>query len=371
MQHKRVKIRKWLYPLSWLYGMGVNLRNKLFDWKIFRSKSFDIPTICVGNITVGGTGKTPHIEYLVNLLQDSYSVATLSRGYKRKTKGYLVADAQSTARTIGDEPFQIKSKFPHITVAVDEKRVRGIEKLMKRDNPSVDVILLDDAFQHRYVEAGINILLTDYNRLFCEDVLLPAGRLREPAKAKNRAQLIIVTKCPDTIKPLDFNIASKCLNLYPYQRLCFSRIKYGKLTPVFNNMNISKRALDELSGSENILLVTGIVSADDMINRINQNNRNIHHLSFGDHHNFTNKDIRLITDKYNELKQTGKEVIIITTEKDAARLISNQAVNDELKVHMFALPIEIEILQDKQDTFNQYIKDYVRKNKRNSVVDKR
>ncbi|NDV58154.1 tetraacyldisaccharide 4'-kinase [Bacteroides sp. 519] len=371
MANHRIQINRWLYPLSWLYGMGVRFRNKLFDWKIFRSESFGIPVINVGNLAVGGTGKTPHIEYLVKILKSNNAVATLSRGYKRKTSGYVVADSTSTARTIGDEPFQIKSKFPEITVVVDEKRVRGIENLMKRKDPAVDVVLLDDAFQHRHVEPGMNILLTDYNRLFCEDTLLPAGRLREPVKGKNRAHIVIVTKCPDTIKPFDFNIAAKCLNLYPYQQLYFSRIKYGELTPVFKEMNVRERTLEQLTRKENILLITGIVSTDDMKKKIRRNNRNIHHLSFADHHNFSHKDIKLITDKYNQLKLLKEEVIIITTEKDAARFVSLKGLSDELKEQMYALPIEIEILQDKQDIFNQNITDYVRKNKRNSLLDKK
>ena len=217
MRDASVKIHHWLYPLSWLYGIGVCLRNKLFDWGWLRSKSFDIPVICVGNLAVGGTGKTPHTEYLIRLLQnEGINVAALSRGYKRKSKGYILATAESSAGKIGDEPYQIKSKFPDIRVAVDEDRCHGIEQLLKLKNPAVDAVLLDDAFQHRRVKAGLNILLTDFHRLLCDDVLLPAGRLREPAGGKNRAQIVIVTKCPDNIKPIDFNIITKRLHLYPY-----------------------------------------------------------------------------------------------------------------------------------------------------------
>ncbi len=193
------KIHKWLYPVSWLYGAVVIIRNKLFDWGLFRSKSFDVPVICVGNLSVGGTGKTPHTEYLIKLLHDKYQVAVLSRGYKRRTQGYVLATPQSTARTIGDEPYQMYTKFPSVTLAVDENRCHGIEKLLALKKPAVDVVLLDDAFQHRYVKPGLSILLTDYHRLFCDDALLPAGRLREPVSGKNRAQIIIVTKCPQDI----------------------------------------------------------------------------------------------------------------------------------------------------------------------------
>ena len=234
MKDASVKIHHWLYPLSWLYGAGVCLRNKLFDWGWLRSRSFDVPVICVGNIAVGGTGKTPHTEYLIKLLQnEGINVATLSRGYKRKSKGYILATAESSVQKIGDEPYQIKSKFPDIRVAVDENRCHGIEQLLTLKSPAVDAVLLDDAFQHRHVKAGMNILLTDYHRLLCDDALLPAGRLREPACGKNRAQIVIVTKCPDDIKPIDFNIITKRLNLYPYQQLYFSRFRYGSLMPLF------------------------------------------------------------------------------------------------------------------------------------------
>lgn len=224
MEEPLVKIHYWLYPISWIYGMGVRLRNKLFDWGYYRSKSFDVPVVCVGNLAVGGTGKTPHTEYLIKLLQQTgTNVAMLSRGYKRKSKGYVLATEETDVKRIGDEPYQIKTKFPAIRVAVDENRCHGIEQLMKLDHPKVDVVLLDDAYQHRYVKAGLNILLTDFHRLFSDDTLLPAGRLREPESGKNRAHIVIVTKCPEDIKPIDFNIITKRLKLYPYQQLYFLR----------------------------------------------------------------------------------------------------------------------------------------------------
>ncbi|NDV84443.1 tetraacyldisaccharide 4'-kinase [Bacteroides sp. 51] len=365
MEEHLVKINKWLYPVSFLYGMGVGLRNKLFDWGILQSKSFDIPIICIGNIAVGGTGKTPHTEYLINLLKDKYRVAVLSRGYKRRTKGYVLSDSGSSVRSIGDEPYQIKKKFPHITVAVDEKRVRGIENLCKLDKPKIELILLDDAFQHRYVEAGMNIILTDYHRLFCDDALLPAGRLREPEKAKNRAQLVIVTKCPEDIKPIDYNIIAKRLGLFPYQKLFFSSFQYGNLIPVFPKTNITARNLSSLKRSEHVLLVTGIASPTIMKEEICRYTRHVELLSFGDHYNFKNKDIKLITDQFNKLQG---EKIIITTEKDATRLATHPAISEELKKHIYALPIEIKILQNQEDTFNKTIIDYVRADKRNGII---
>jgi tetraacyldisaccharide 4'-kinase len=368
MEERLVQINKWLYPISFLYGMGIGLRNKLFDWGIFRSKSFDIPIICVGNLAVGGTGKTPHIEYLTGLLQDKYHIAVLSRGYKRKTNGYVLAGQESAAQDIGDEPHQIKNKFPGISVAVDEKRVRGIEKLLKQEEPGIEAILLDDAFQHRYVNPGLNILLTDYHRLFCDDALLPAGRLRESEKGKNRAHIVIVTKCPANIKPIDFNLIAKRLRLYPYQKLFFSSFRYGRLTPVFPETGITERELASLANDERVLLVTGIASPAVMEKEIRKYTRRIVLLSFGDHHNFSNKDIQLITEQFN--KAEGKK-LIVTTEKDATRLATHPAVSEELKKHIYALPVEIKIIQNQEDTFNKTIIAYVRKNKRNRILHKR
>ena len=215
-----IKINEWLTPLSWLYGLGVGIRNQLFELGILRQNSFDVPVISVGNITVGGSGKTPHVEYLIRLLQDKAQVAVLSRGYKRKSNGYQLANDNSTMQTIGDEPYQMKQKFPSIHVAVDANRCRGIRHIINEEpTNNTDVILLDDAFQHRYVKPGINILLVDYHRLIIYDKLMPAGRLREPLSGKDRADVVIITKCPKDLKPMEFRVLSKAMNLYPYQSL--------------------------------------------------------------------------------------------------------------------------------------------------------
>ncbi|SHF95077.1 lipid-A-disaccharide kinase [Bacteroides faecichinchillae] len=371
MSEHVVKIHKWLYPVSWIYKSVVAMRNKLFDWGVFQSKSFNIPVICVGNLAVGGTGKTPHTEYLIKLLRDNYQVAILSRGYKRRTSGYVLATPQSTVKTIGDEPYQMHTKFPSVTLAVDENRCHGIEKLLHLKEPTVDVILLDDAFQHRYVKPGLSILLTDYHRLFCDDTLLPAGRLRESINGKNRAQIVIVTKCPQDIKPIDYNIITKRLNLYPYQQLFFSSFRYGNLRPVFSQ-NDSDSVTKDSSNKEvplssltdaNILLVTGIASPTPILERLKEFTQNIDLLSFGDHHDFSHRDIQLVKERFKKLK--SEQRIIITTEKDATRLLHHPAVNEGLKPFIYALPIEIEILQNQQDKFNQHIINYVRENTRN------
>ena len=371
MSEHIVKIHKWLYPVSWIYKSVVAMRNKLFDWGVFQSKSFNIPVICVGNLSVGGTGKTPHTEYLIKLLRDKYQVAVLSRGYKRRTSGYVLATPQSTVKTIGDEPYQMYTKFPSVTLAVDENRCHGIEKLLRMKEPAVDVILLDDAFQHRYVKPGLSILLTDYHRLFCDDTLLPAGQLRESINGKNRAQIVIVTKCPQDIKPIDYNIITKRLNLYPYQQLFFSSFRYGDLRPVFSQ-NDSDSIAEDSENKEvplssltdaNILLVTGIASPTPILEKLKEYTQKIDLLSFGDHHNFSHQDIQLVKERFKKLK--GGQRIIITTEKDATRLLHHPAVNEKLKPFIYALPIEIEILQNQQDKFNQHIINYVRENTRN------
>ncbi|WP_321480627.1 tetraacyldisaccharide 4'-kinase [uncultured Bacteroides sp.] len=366
MEEPRSRINKWLYPVSILYGTVVGIRNKLFDWGILQSKSFNIPTICIGNLSVGGTGKTPHTEYLIKLLKSKYQIAVLSRGYKRHSRGYILASSESTARNIGDEPYQMKNKFSDIYVAVDENRCHGIGKLLKLHDPKADVILLDDAFQHRYVKAGLNILLTDHHHLFCDDKLLPAGRLREFIKGKNRAHIVIVTKCPSDIKPIDFNIITKKLDLFPFQQLYFSSFRYGKLTPLFEEFNKTKRELSSIQKDEHILLLTGIASPDTIMKELQSRTKNVTLLAFNDHHDFSSGEINMIKERFEKMQSEKK--IIITTEKDAARLIHHPAFSDELKTVSYTLPIEVRILQNQQYNFNKNITDYVRENKRDSKL---
>lgn len=369
MRDRSFKIYRIFYPLSWVYGSVVAFRNKLFDWKKLPSKSFDVPIICIGNLSVGGTGKTPHTEYLVELLQKQYSLAVLSRGYKRKTKGYLLADAKSTAAMIGDEPYQICKKYPNVRVAVDENRCNGVDKLLELNHPPVEVILLDDAFQHRYVKAGLNILLTDYNRLFCDDLILPAGRLRESSSGKRRAQIVIVTKCPNDLKPIDYNIIAKRLNLFPYQQLYFSSFHYDTLKAVFPN-SLENSKFEELTLSQikekDVLLVTGIASPKPLVKLLKENVRNLDVLSFDDHHDFTIQDMRLIKQRFEKLDI--KQRIIVTTEKDVTRLQEHPGLDKNLKAYIYMQPIKVKILQNQQNSFNQQIKGYVRENSRNSCI---
>ncbi|MBQ1972992.1 MAG: tetraacyldisaccharide 4'-kinase [Paraprevotella sp.] len=364
MEGDLIKINEWLLPFSWIYGIGVKVRNALFDMGILKSKSYDVPVICIGNITVGGTGKTPHTEYLIKLLSEKYKVAVLSRGYKRKSEGYVLADANTPMEMIGDEPYQMKQKFEQVYVAVDKNRRRGIERLCAdKITADTDVILLDDAYQHRYVKPGVNILLVDYHRMIGEDKLLPAGRLREPSKGKDRAHIVIVTKCPADIKPMGFRVLQKALHLYPYQKLFFSTFKYGKMSQLFGS---EERNLATLRLDEHILLLTGIASPEQMRMDLERYTKNITSLAFDDHHFFDEKDVALINEAFAQIK--AKEKIIITTEKDATRLKNTEGLSEAVKEALFVLPIEVEIMQNQKDSFNEKILSYVLKNSRNSVL---
>lgn len=343
-----------LFPLSIVYGIAVGIRNFLFNVGILKSKSFSTPVICVGNITVGGTGKTPHTEFILSELKKDFRVACLSRGYKRKTSGYILADAHSTAEQIGDEPLQIKRKFNDVTVACDEKRVRGIEHLEEQKG-APQVIVLDDAFQHRYVKAGKYIVLIDYNRPVYHDHLLPMGQLRESTSALQRADYLIVTKCPEDLSPIDRRIMRKHLKVKPYQKLYLTTMRYGSIKSI-----VPGTKPPELRKDTSILCITGIAQPTPYIEHLESFTPNIKHLSFPDHHHFTAKDIRQIEASFQAIPKQDKYVF--TTEKDAMRLM-NSPLSDELKKHIFYIPIEIAFL-DKEEKLIDELKNYVRKNQK-------
>ena len=367
MEGDFIKLNKKLLPLSWLYGLGVGFRNLLFEMGILKEHSYQTPVISVGNITVGGTGKTPHVEYLIKLLKDHLHVAVLSRGYKRKSRGFVLSDKDTPMPMIGDEPYQMKQKYPEIDVAVDAKRTRGIEHLTSGTytKKEVDAILLDDAYQHRYVKPGLNILLVDYHRLIIYDELLPAGRLREPLSGKDRADIVIVTKCPKDLKPMEYRVITKAMNLYPYQQLFFSTIEYSDLQPLFGGD--STVTLSQLS-DHHVLLLTGIASPQQMTHDLQPLIPQLTPLTFSDHHDFKEKDIALINDTFASLPEPR---LIITTEKDATRLKLAKGLNEEVRNHLYVLPINVCILQEQAEVFNQQIIDYVHKNSRNSILVKR
>lgn len=350
---------RWLTPFSWLYGAAVALRNACFDAGLLKSHTFSVPVIAVGNITVGGTGKTPHVEYLIRLLEDKVKVAVLSRGYKRKTKGYVLADENVTAADIGDEPWQMMKKFPKVTVAVCEKRVVGIRQLMKGD---ADVVLLDDAYQHRYVTPGINILLVDYHRPIITDHLLPAGNLRESPAAKRRADIVIITKCPRELKPMEIRVLTKSMGLYPYQKLYFTTLCYQPLHQLFGT---DQKPLEQLDSNAHVLLLTGIASPARMKRDVAEHVATVDNLAFGDHHNFTAKDMARAADA---LRALPKPHLVITTEKDAARIAQMQGLDEELRQALYVLPVGVKFMLDQEENFNENIIGYVRKNSRNSIL---
>ena len=364
MEGDFIKINEWLLPLSWFYGLGVRFRNFLFDAKILKSRAYTVPVISVGNITVGGTGKTPHVEYLVRLLKDRMGVAVLSRGYKRKSHGFVLAETDTPMRKVGDEPYQMKQKFPDVTIAVDKKRTRGIDRLTSdKAGESIDVVLLDDAFQHRYVKPGINILLVDYHRLIIYDKLLPAGRLREPLRGKDRADIVIVTKCPKNLKPMEFRVILKAMQLFPYQKLYFTTFDYEPLHPLFGGQDVR---LDDIKADEHVMLLMGIASPRQMQEDLEAAlPSQLTTITFPYHHNFRKKDIRRLNAAFEALPNPRR---IITTEKDAARLLTAKGLSDDVRQGLYVLPVHVTFMQDKEESFNESIIGYVRKNSRNSIL---
>lgn len=344
------KLRKLLYPLSVLYGGITKVRNTLYDKQLLKSEKFDIPTILVGNLRVGGTGKTPQVIYLINLLKDSYRVAILSRGYKRQTTGFILANKESTAKEIGDEPFQIQRKFPALLIAVDEDRVHGITKLQSLAQPP-DLIILDDAFQHRKIQAGLSILLTAYDDLYIDDKLLPSGNLRENREGASRATIIVVSKCPDNLtEEEEYQTAIK-LKPNLNQTVFFTKIVYANFI-----QNIQNRiSLKELVNYE-ILLVTGIANPQSLVTFLQKQKIRFKHISFPDHHNFTEKDLDKIYSEFKQIKHKNR--IILTTEKDYVRIF-------ESLENLYFLAIETAFINHQKD-FDKLIIDYVEKNTRNN-----
>lgn len=328
-----------LLPCSKLYGMGTYVRNKMFDWKILKEHSFDVPVISVGNIAAGGTGKTPHVEYLVENLSKSHRIAVLSRGYRRNTKGFIIAGRTSTPRDIGDEAYQMYQKYGSVAkIVVCEDRVAGIAEIIRLD-PKIDLIILDDAFQHRYVKPLISIVVSEYNRPIYRDALLPYGRLRENARGINRADMVIVSKCPAEMRPWDYRQVINDYELFPSQHLFFSHFDYRPLQPVFPDVAVEVPYLDWLDEGDSILALAGIGNPRPFVRRIKSYEAKVKVDIFDDHHNYTRKDIDYIHERFNSLK--GRRRMIVTTEKDAVRLANNPYFPYELKAATFYLPIEV------------------------------
>ena len=337
-----------LLPVYLLYSILIRIRNILFDVGFLKSKKFNIPVISVGNMCVGGSGKTPHVEYIIRLINDSKNISVLSRGYGRRSKGFLNVTPQSSAKIVGDEPLQIASKYPNVSVAVCERRVSGIMKLLKQ---KVSLILLDDAFQHRWVQPGLSILLTKYDNLFVNDVLLPLGSLREHKHGYSRADIIVVTGTPNPLLPLDEYRLIEQISPFYNQKVCFSYVKYLDAISIFSDKKIA------LNGKK-ILLVTGIENPNSFINYLEDTNNEIaHHLKYRDHYNYRDKDVKKIISKFNSITSTEK--LILTTEKDSFRLLKFEKLFKGIQV--CCIPIEVSF-QGKKSDFDSLILNYVEKN---------
>lgn len=362
-----IQLNHFLSPLSFFYEMGVRLRNQLFNWGLLPTEQYPVPVICIGNLAAGGTGKTPHTEYIIQVLLQSYKVAVLSRGYKRKTSGYLLAAPESTSREIGDEPYQMKHKFPELLVAVDSDRRRGIRNLLALDEVKrPDVILLDDAFQHRYVTPSLAVVLTDYNRLFYYDKLLPAGRLREPIIGIRRADVVIVTKCDGGLKPIEFRIIEENMKLLAHQQLFFTQITYGDIVPVFPNEVVSPRQLQDIKKEDEILLLAGIASPIHFIKEVEKYSDKVTSLTFPDHHAFRKQDIRKIKGVFDKMVSLEKRILV--TEKDAARLQNNPLIPTEWKQYLYYLPITIDFCIDKGKQFEEMVKKHIVTVQQNKIL---
>lgn len=349
-------IRFLLLPFALLYGGAVWLRNRMYDKEILKSTTVNLPIICVGNLSVGGTGKSPMVEYLLRLLTPTFQPATLSRGYKRKTKGYALANDHSSALEIGDEPMQFHLKFPAVAVAVGEERIEAIPQLL-HDRPDTDVIILDDGFQHRAIKAGLNILLTDYNNLFTRDFFLPTGDLRDERNSYKRAEVIIVTKCiPDLSDKERSEIIAEIKPL-PHQQIYFSTIAYGTPYHILNPQQEFK-----LHKNLEILLVTGIANIDPLKQHIHDNSYTYEKITFGDHHIFSIDDLKEINKRFSKLDH--EEKIIITTEKDAVRLVKFK--EDLENSPLFVLPIRHRILFNEEEQLKETIISFISKFSQNN-----
>ena len=330
-------LRYILFPIVPFFYLATWLRNKLYDLGVKSSSSFEVPVICVGNLSVGGTGKTPMIEHLIRLLKSDYKMATLSRGYKRKSKGFVLADNTTNADSIGDEPYQFHKKFPDVMVSVDVNRRNGIGKLLENE-PKPEVILLDDAFQHRKVKAGFNILLTSYDDLYTMDMVLPTGNLREPKIGAKRADVLMVTKCPNSISESNKQDIIGKLKPLDHQHVFFSSINYSETI----KNSIEEKTLYDIKNTS-FTLVTGIANPKPLVEFLNAEGYKFEHLNFKDHHEFSDKDI----------EHLKKKKLIITTEKDFMRLEASFKNSNQI------FYLAINTIVDKSNEFDKLITDFI------------
>ncbi len=345
------------WPLALIYGFLTFLRNRIYDLGFIKSYSPKTHTICVGNLSVGGSGKTPHIEYLIKLLKQDFVLATLSRGYKRKTSGFIIADQTSTCSDIGDEPLLYKTKYPDLTVCVEVNRIKGVKKLSELE-PSPQVILLDDAFQHRPIKCGLNIVVSEYDNLYFNDFLMPVGRLRESKSGIHRADIIVISKTPEKSTAVDIRNVLKDVKPRPHQYVFFSYLKYGEIYSI-SNPTEKINTLKDLFRYR-LIVFTGIANAVPMITYLREYSASVSHLPFPDHHDFTVADIANIQ-KYYETFEGGNK-IMVTTEKDLMRLKQPEIWAIAERMNIFVLPVEV-TFKDKAEEFNEIILKYVRTNR--------
>lgn len=356
-QQRQAIVNAILTPFSWVYSMVITVRNFMFSHNILlKQEEFDIPVVSVGNITVGGTGKTPHVEYLIEALCQQYNIGVLSRGYKRTTKGFILATDTLSPRDIGDEPYQIFHKFNGIiTLAVCENRCKGIREMM-RINPEVNLIILDDAFQHRYVKPKVNIVLVDYTRPPYNDNLLPLGTLREPVRRLLDCDMVVVTKCPSDLTPMNQRVVIQNLDLYPSQGLFFSNIRYADPVPVFPVRNPQLSQLSWLQPDDTLLCVTGIANPKPLVKYLRRFAAQVKVLQYDDHHYFSRNDFSDVFDIFDSLE--GRRKFIITTEKDSVRILNNAYYPPTMRHCIYYIPIKVGFLEQENHDF---ISDVVKK----------
>ncbi len=347
-----------LLPISYLYGLIISFRNKLFDFGILKEHKFNTHLIGVGNLSVGGAGKTPLVEYLINLLLlENKTIATLSRGYKRNTTGFVLANEKSTAFEIGDEPLIYKTKYP-ITVAVDANRKNGIKQLLQQNELNINTILLDDVFQHRYVKPGLNICVSDYSKPYYNDYLMPSGTLREFKTGISRADIIVISKTPENTTAVEIRTVLKDIKPLAHQKVFFSYLKYGELYSI-SNKNVQINTLNELYRYR-IISFAGIANAKPFIEYLKEYAAEVKHLPFSDHYEYTEKDLTDIQRFYESIE--GGNKILVTTEKDFMRLKNNSVWDIANRMNIYILPVEV-TFKDKEEEFNQLIINYVRANR--------
>ncbi|MBO7300775.1 MAG: tetraacyldisaccharide 4'-kinase [Tidjanibacter sp.] len=330
-----------------LYGAGVSFRNWLYDMKVLRSEHFDVPIVCVGNLAVGGTGKTPAVEFLVRRLSGEYKIAILSRGYRRRTKGYIEVGVGDSFLRVGDEPKQMKRKFPDTVVVVCEKRTEGVRRILA-EHPEVNLIIMDDGFQHRALAPKVNILLSDYSLPPYHNRMLPAGTLRDSPSQLYRAEFLLVTKTPPTMSPIERNIAKKELRPSPYQSIFFTDVKKCAPKPIFSDV-----APERIPAGSKVVAMAGIANPNRFFDSLAEEWNVVERISFSDHHIYRVKEVRALAEKIRAL---GDDVVVVTTEKDGVKLTSRKHIPEDLQRRLFVSPIELNFRDGDAGVFIEKLK---------------